>query len=234
MQQTSTSAKSGLTQTYALSGGDLIGQGMPSPSVSCFDSSTLRLTGNASDPGMAYEILARVHASGGRVSCASAAPQVVGVMNATITVSNASSAWIVWVGATNYDIDAGTAAQGFSFRGPDPHAALLPLLTSASSQSYASLLAAHQADITSALYENFSLNIGQTPNLHTPTDVLRSQYRTDAGNPYLEWVLFNFGRYLLASSARGVLPANLQGKWANGASNPWSGGELNHVGLHSR
>jgi len=45
-----------------------------------------------------------------------------------------------------------------------------------------------------------------------------------AGNVYIEWLLFNFGRYLLASSARGDLPANLQGKWANDLGNAWSAG----------
>ena len=75
------------------------------------------------------------------------------------------------------------------------------------------------------MYDNFALDLGQKPDLETPTDVLRSQYEVDTGNPYLEWVLFNYGRYLLAGSARGDLPANLQGKWAFDASNPWSGGK---------
>ena len=68
----------------------------------------------------------------------------------------------------------------------------------------------------------FGLDLGQTADFNTPTDELVAAYETDVGNPYLEWLLFNFGRYLLASSARGALPANLQGKWAKDASNPWS------------
>lgn len=36
--------------------------------------------------------------------------------------------------------------------------------------------------------------------------------------------MFNYGRYLLGSSARGALPANLQGKWALDIANPWGGG----------
>jgi hypothetical protein len=36
--------------------------------------------------------------------------------------------------------------------------------------------------------------------------------------------MFNYGRYLLGSSARGTLPANLQGKWASGNANPWGAG----------
>ncbi len=51
-------------------------------------------------------------------------------------------------------------------------------------------------------------------------------YEVDVGNPYLEWLMFNFGRYLLVGSAPGKLPANLQGKWARDIGNPWSAGEM--------
>jgi len=43
-----------------------------------------------------------------------------------------------------------------------------------------------------------------------------------ARNTYLEWILFNYGRYMFVSSARGKLPLNLQGIWADGVSNAWS------------
>jgi len=43
-----------------------------------------------------------------------------------------------------------------------------------------------------------------------------------ARNTYLEWILFNYGRYMFVSSARGKLPLNLQGVWADGVSNAWS------------
>ncbi|KAH9855593.1 glycoside hydrolase family 95 protein [Lenzites betulinus] len=197
--------------------------GIPTPAVSCFDNSTLQITGTASDPGMAFEILARVtarsngDASSPLVSCTPSGS------NATLTVNGAQEAWITWVGGTDYSIDAGDAAHDFTFRGPDPHDALLSLLAhaTASSTSYDDLRAVHVEDFTSVT-SPFALDLGQTPDRNTPTDVLKAQYETDAGNTYLEWVLFNYGRYLLASSARGALPANLQGKWAKDSSNPWS------------
>lgn len=175
---------------------------------------------------MAFEILARVTAR----STGAAAPSIACTPsghNATLSVSGAQEAAITWVGGTDYDMNAGDAAHNFTFRGTDPHDALLALLTSATapsaSASYESLRAAHIADFASVIAK-FGLDLGQTPDLENPTDVLRAQYETDVGNAYLEWVLFNYGRYLLASSARGVLPANLQGKWAKDASNPWSAG----------
>ncbi|KAJ8481341.1 hypothetical protein ONZ51_g6064 [Trametes cubensis] len=190
--------------------------GIPVPTISCFDNSTLQITGTASDPGMAFEILARVAAqpSTASVSCAAS-----GSSNATLTVSGANDAVITWVGDTNYDMNAGDAAHNFTFQGADPHAGLVTLLSAI--ESYDDVRAAHVADYNNALGD-FDLQLGQIPDLDTPTDQLKAQYETDVGDVYLEWVLFHYARYLLVSSSRGMLPANLQGKWAKDASNPWS------------
>ncbi|KAI0827177.1 Six-hairpin glycosidase-like protein [Trametes gibbosa] len=218
----------GLTYAYSLT----TESGIPTPTISCFDNSTLRITGTASNPGMTFEILARVTArsNGGAsspdVSCTPSGS------NATLTVDGAQEAWITWVGGTNYDMDAGDAAHNFSFRGPDPHDALLLLLThvTASATSYDDIRAAHVEDFAS-ITSPFALDLGQTPDRTTPTNVLQAQYKTDEGNMYLEWVLFNYGRYLLASSARGALPANLQGKWGKDSSNPWSAGAYSNINI---
>ena len=170
---------------------------------------------------MSYELLASVRTTGGSAVCTfvlgSSPP------NATIVVTGATSSYITWVGDTNYDMDAGDAAHNFSFQGPDPHEKLTTLLDAANKQSYDTLLSTHLTDYVATLGK-FSLDLGQTPDLKTPTDVLQSQYQVDTGNPYLEWLLFNYGRYMLASSVRGTLPANLQGKWAGGSSNAWGAG----------
>ncbi|KAH9950824.1 glycoside hydrolase family 95 protein [Amylocystis lapponica] len=189
----------------------------PTPNITCLDNSTLRFNGFASVPGMGYEILA--HASTSPNATTFCVPSGA---NATLGVEGATEAWITWMGATEYDMSAGNSAHNFSFRGVDPDAALRSLLYSVAtpSTSYESLLAEHTADYA-ALMSRFSLDLGQTPDLSTPTDALKTAYQTTVGNPYLEWLLFNYGRYMLASSARGSLPANLQGKWANLDSNPW-------------
>jgi alpha-L-fucosidase 2 len=41
-------------------------------------------------------------------------------------------------------------------------------------------------------------------------------------DPELEAQFFQFGRYLLISSSRGSLPANLQGLWNNSLTPPWN------------
>jgi alpha-L-fucosidase 2 len=182
---------------------------------------------------MLYELLARVYitptVSGlSSIQCiqlpvASGAP-----LNATIRVSSgsASEAWISWVGGTEYSMNAGDAAHGFSFRGSDPHDALLALLNQPTpGLAFSGILDQHVKDYMATLTDKFSLSLGQKPKLDVSTDVLRAEYQTDVGDTYLEWLVFNYGRYLLASSARGSLPANLQGKWANLHDNPWSAGE---------
>ncbi|KAG0695845.1 glycoside hydrolase family 95 protein [Suillus ampliporus] len=203
-----------LTYAYTVAAVD----GLPPPNVTCLDDTTLRIRNYVSIPGMLYEILAQAQAPDGLVSCSVVSGSTP--PNATLTVVGASEAWISWVGGTNYDMAAGNAAANYSFQGPDPHDNLVALLSSAKSTSYAELLNEHLKDYTS-IVTPFSLSLGQTPDLNTPTDQIVAGYQTSLGNAYLEWVLFNYGRYLLASSARGTLPANLQGIWADGYSNPW-------------
>ena len=197
---------------------------LPTPNVTCSDNSTLSIRGYVSNPGMLYEVLAQVEAPGGATTC-SAVPGS-SPPNATLSVNGASEAWITWVGDTNYDMEAGNAACNYSFQGPDPHNNLVNLLASANLKStdYNSILAEHVADYQSIMGP-FSLSLGQIPDFNTPTDQIVASYQTDIGNSYLEWLTFNYGRYLLTGSARGTLPANLQGKWANGLANPWNGGE---------
>ncbi|OJA17722.1 hypothetical protein AZE42_04789 [Rhizopogon vesiculosus] len=198
--------------------------GLPAPNVTCLDDATLIIRNYVSIPGLLYEILAQAQAPGGIVSCS----EVPGSNppNATLTVTGVSEAWISWFGGTDYDMTAGNTAANYSFQGPDPHNSLAALLSSANMRtpSYAELLDEHIKDYTS-IVTPFSLDLGQTPDLNTPTNQILAEYQASVGNPYLEWVLFNYGRYLLASSARGILPANLQGKWAEGYSNPWGAGK---------
>ncbi|KAA1468613.1 glycoside hydrolase family 95 protein [Dentipellis sp. KUC8613] len=206
--------------TYAFS--TALEAGLPTANVTCLDGATLNLRGLVGTPGMAYVLIGRVQSSssGAQIVCTN-----ITASNATVSVSGAQEAWITWVGGTNYDMDAGDAAHNFSFRGADPHDALVSSIERAapvgnSSPSFASLLAQHIQDYTAAL-GNFSLSLGQQPDFDTPTDQLWDAYQTDTGDAYLEWLLFNYGRYMLVSSSRGALPANLQGKWAAPQSNSW-------------
>uniref|UniRef100_A0A0W0FSY2 Putative glycoside hydrolase family 95 protein n=1 Tax=Moniliophthora roreri TaxID=221103 RepID=A0A0W0FSY2_MONRR len=207
--------------TYAFS--SALQADMPTFNVTCLDTSTLQVRGRIEGfKGMLYELLGRVQSSGGNVSC-DAAPSTGGssFLNATISVTDSTESWISWVGGTEFSQDAGNEENNFSFRGVDPHDTLTRLISLAT-PSYTEILNEHITDFKAVLWDKFSLSIGQTPQLDKPTDELKAAYKMDEGNPYLEWLTFNYGRYMLASSARGVLPANLQGKWASGTSNAWS------------
>ncbi|KAI0313168.1 glycoside hydrolase family 95 protein [Amylostereum chailletii] len=199
--------------------------GLPASNVTCLDNSTLQLRGQPADPGIVYEILGRVQTVGpSQVSC-TVVPGSSGTSNATLTVTGASEAWFVWAGDTEYDMDAGDASNNFSFKGADPHNTVLASVNTAAplnaTSAFSFLLDQHLTDYTAALGD-FSLSLGQTPDLDTPTDQLWDAYATDVGNTYVEWLLFNFGRHLLLGSSRGTLPANLQGKWASDQVNAWS------------
>ncbi|KAK2467924.1 hypothetical protein APHAL10511_000219 [Amanita phalloides] len=204
--------------------------GLPTPNVTCLTTNTLSVRGTVSQSAtsMVYELLFRVSVSSGVsssvVQCIPLPVESGSPPNATIQVSGGSTseAWITWVGATDYSIDAGGYDHNFTFRGDDPHSGLLSRVSSATNSSYQTSLDKHIASYNILVNDPFSLSLGQTPTLDVPTDVLIAKYQVDVGDPYLEWLTFNFGRYLLASSAPGVLPSNLQGVWADGWSNPWS------------
>ncbi|THH07152.1 hypothetical protein EW146_g9406 [Bondarzewia mesenterica] len=215
--------------TYAFSSYTEVG--LPVPKITCLDQATLQVRGQVADPGMKYEILGRVQAAGTRpqINCTSS-EGTDGIINATISVLDAQEAWITWVGDTEYSMDAGNAAHSFNFRGSDPHSKLINIISTSApaqlnsttfpSNAYSNLLSQHVTDYQTAI-GGFELDLGQIPNLDTPTDQIVNAYATDVGDLYVEWLLFNFGRYLLVGSARGTLPANLQGKWGDGISNAW-------------
>ncbi|QRV78536.1 glycoside hydrolase family 95 protein [Ceratobasidium sp. AG-Ba] len=195
--------------------------GTPSPNITCLDQSTLQLRGYVASPGMLYEILAKVQQHGPANSSVGCAVDSNG--QALLSVDGATEARVTWVGNTEFSMDTGNAASGYMFKGPDPHSELVRLLGTATAGNVQDSLRVHIADYKSAL-GGFALDIGQKTDTTRTTDLLRREYKTDTGNPYLEWLLFNYGRYLLISSARGYLPANLQGKWARDNKTPWDGG----------
>ncbi|KAL1693980.1 glycoside hydrolase family 95 protein [Schizophyllum commune] len=219
VQQTSLSTPQNITYAFSVAPET----GLPPPNVTCLDNATLQVRGLAGAPGMLYEILFHALSEGGStVSCASTDPfdTSAKTLNATLSASG-TDLTIIWVGDTEYSMDAGDEAHDFSFRGDDPHDALLSRISSIQDVTFASLLDEHLQDVASSTLNAFTLDLGQTPQLNVITATLIDAYTTDEGNPYLEWLLFNYGWYLLWSSARGRLPANLQGKWAHLYSPQW-------------
>ncbi|MCX2476994.1 glycoside hydrolase family 95 protein [Pedobacter sp. MC2016-05] len=90
----------------------------------------------------------------------------------------------------------------------------------ASKKPYKELLASHIKDYQS-LFKRVSLEIGGSDQ-GLPTDELQAAYNKGNKNPYLESLYYQYGRYLMISSARGMaLPSNLQGLWNNSNNPAW-------------
>ncbi|KAG9044139.1 hypothetical protein FS837_008733 [Tulasnella sp. UAMH 9824] len=187
-------------------------QALKDTSATCVDSSTIKYRGRSEDSGsgMSFEFLAKVKTvPRNMVQCQMILSE--GKKTAVLTVQHATESWITWVGDTNYNIDAGGPEHDFSFKGPDPHASLARVLPMVASLSYDELRQIHLHDYYEGFSSKFSLDLGTIPNFSKSTKDQVADYTREKGNPHLELVLFNYGRYLLFSSARGTLPANLQG-----------------------
>jgi alpha-L-fucosidase 2 len=107
-------------------------------------------------------------------------------------------------------------------RGLPPHERVARQVDAAASQSWAGLLKAHRRDYT-ALMDRVQIDLGMTPDAigSLPTDKRLEAYTVGGHDPDLEETFFQYGRYLLIASSRGLLPANLQGLWCDNNNPPW-------------
>lgn len=130
---------------------------------------------------------------------------------------------LVFTAGTNYDQKKGNAANNYSFKGVDPEAAVASTINRASKRSYQAMYNAHVKDHGN-LFDQFTINLPDTKDsANTPTAELMAQYTTDGGDPFVEALLFDYGRYLFIGSSRpGSLPPNLQGIWAEALAPAWS------------
>jgi alpha-L-fucosidase 2 len=109
------------------------------------------------------------------------------------------------------------------YRGEDPHAAIEKRLAAAGAKKHEDLKAAHIAEYQS-WFNRVALDVGQTPaeRLTLPMDRRKVLHAEKGGDPELEALLFQYGRYLMISCSRpGGLPANLQGLWNDSNDPPW-------------
>ena len=124
-----------------------------------------------------------------------------------------NSATIIVAAATDYALDA---AKNFR-NGIDPEQTIDGQLKAVAAKNYDVLRTSHIADFRQIM-GRVNLDLGAPPEGKSITARLEA-YRKGAADPHLEALIFQFGRYLLISSSRGFLPANLQGLW-NDSNNP--------------
>ncbi|MCE3607928.1 glycoside hydrolase family 95 protein [Massilia sp. P8910] len=135
-----------------------------------------------------------------------------------IVFTNCDALVLVLGAGTSYVNDAARR-----FQGEHPLARVSSQVSAAAARPWAQLLAAHQQDFK-RLYERVSIELGQAPAARRalPTDQRIEAYTAEGKDPGLEAQFFQFGRYLLISSSRDSLPANLQGLWNNSLTPPWN------------
>lgn len=125
-----------------------------------------------------------------------------------------NSVTLVLTAATDYALDP---VKNFR-NGKDPAAVVEAQNESASEITYAKLREAHVADF-SGIMGRVDLKVGNPPE--KPITQRLDEYKKGAADPHLEALMFQYGRYLLASSSRGFLPANLQGLWNDSNRPAW-------------
>ncbi|HRL70523.1 MAG: glycoside hydrolase family 95 protein [Flavobacterium sp.] len=182
-----------------------------------------------------YAAVLRIQHQGGKIK----------VEGNNISFENCNSLTLLLDARTNYKADFKS-----DWRGNDPLPLIEKELASAQSKSYKSLLKNHVADL-SGLLGRASINIGTTDAavLTLPTDErlkryagesvvtetkdgLKNKIQKGGEDPDLEEIMFQYGRYLLASSSRpGGLPANLQGLWNDSNTPAWASDYHNNINL---
>ena len=170
---------------------------------------------------MDFEAQYRVFANGGTMTTAynaggGSVDSVDEYSNGTITVSGADSAYIIVALGTNYELDESIFLQSNNSKKLEgfahPHEKVSATINAASEKSYDELRASHVADYTE-LFARVAINLtDEVPDM--TTSELLAEYKSGNRHPYLEELMFAYGRYLLISSSRsGTLPPNLQGVW---------------------
>ena len=127
-------------------------------------------------------------------------------------------------------LGAGTSYADGRVDGPAP----LPRVQAqvAAAPPWPQLRADHERDVQ-ALLGRVRLDLGRSPpeRRALPTDARLAAYTRDGGDPELEALYFQFGRYLLVSSSRDALPANLQGLWNDSPTPPWNADYHSNINL---
>ncbi len=132
-----------------------------------------------------------------------------------LAVTDADSVTILIAAATDF--------KGGPFAGGDPEAQCERALAQARTHSAEEILARQEA-VYQPMYRSMALHLEAAPGVNEdlPTDERVKRVSAGADDLGLQQLYFQFARYLLISSSRpDGLPANLQGIWAAGISNPW-------------
>lgn len=153
---------------------------------------------------LAYEAQVRILNEGGTLS----------VADHKVTVTGADAVTILLTGATNFHTASasyvGETAATLQKR-------IATRIEALAGKTYARLKDSHLNDYQPR-FNRVKLDLGAVPP-QIPTDQLVRSYKE---NIYLDVLYFQYGRYLMLASSRGMsLPNNLQGLWNDHNNPPW-------------
>ena len=133
-----------------------------------------------------------------------------------LSIKEADAVTLLLVAATNFDLCSDTYVTETA---EQLHNRLTNSLQQATTKNYEELKAAHLNDYR-PLFNRVQLDLNaKLPTI--PTDEL---VRSHKESLYLDMLYFQYGRYLMLSSSRGMnLPNNLQGIWNYQLRAPWDG-----------
>ena len=133
-----------------------------------------------------------------------------------ITFTGCDAVTLILGAGTSYVLDADKKFQG-------GHPLERVTAQVAAAPAWPALLAQHQADYR-ARFDRVAVDFGAAGSTRRalPTDQRIEAYTAQGNDPELEALFYQYGRYLLISSSRGALPANLQGLWNNSLTPPWN------------
>ncbi|OJX91780.1 MAG: hypothetical protein BGP01_02855 [Paludibacter sp. 47-17] len=135
----------------------------------------------------------------------------------TVKVNNADAVTIVLRGKTNY----APASPTYTFNAALIKGQTDAIVAAVAAQDYETVKQKHISDYKQ-LFDRTTLRL-TTAGSTVPTNTLLQQYNSGQRNPFLEELYFQYGRYLMIGSARGMdSPSNLQGIWNNSNTPPWS------------
>jgi alpha-L-fucosidase 2 len=139
-----------------------------------------------------------------------------------IPSSITSNFHVIIAADTSYDISKGNSVNNFSFRGVDPGAKVSATVSTAAKKVFQDVLGNHIKDFTSYT-SRFTLDLPDTKGSSTKeTASLLKAYSLEDGDPFVESLLFDLGRYLFISSERSnSIPGGLQGRWTEQIAPSW-------------
>jgi alpha-L-fucosidase 2 len=184
---------------------------------------TVTMAGTVDYYQVNFEIQVKVINEGGTVTA----------RDAKIEIENADSVTLLVAADTNYELGPHIFLNEPKEKlDPDfnPHELVVEKMTQAVDLGYEQLKARHLEDYRN-LFGRVSLNLNSEVS-ELPTHQLVEAYRQGEYDPYLEELIFQFGRYLLiASSRETTLPAHLQGAWSQYEVSPWCSGYWHNINV---